>query len=77
MKISRDAVTHVARHATLSQYSLVSCGEIALKSSNIQSQKNNKICDLKYNLDFSYTERDTGVQNTPKSSSYIGLTSTL
>ena len=37
----------------LGQYSLVSCGEIALKSSNIQSPKNNKICDLKYNLDFS------------------------
>ena len=50
----------------LGQYSLVSCGEIALKSSNIQSQKNNKIRDLKYNLDFSYTERDTGVQDTPK-----------
>ena len=38
----------------------------------IQTQKNGK-SDLKSNHDFSYNESDIDVQDTPKSSSYIGL----
>ena len=66
----------------LSQQSLVWGVEISLKSINIQMQKNNGKFDLKSRSlhilsNFSYTRGDTGDYDTPKSSSYIGHSSTL
>ena len=55
--------------------------EITLKSLNIKTQKKQweiwpKI-KVSSNLDFSYNRTDTGAYDTPKSSSYIGLSSTF